>query len=128
MTELPGGGVEAGESLAGGAARELAEETGYVSEELIYLGEMCYDGYFGGSRHYFLATGCERRQEQQLDAGEFVTVGDPLRLARFWAGVLGQEMAEALQDGIVLLPGDDTGFRLRFLPAQQQKAGQNHWH
>jgi catechol 2,3-dioxygenase-like lactoylglutathione lyase family enzyme len=53
---------------------------------------------------------------------------DPLRLARFWAGALGQEMAEGPQDGIALLPGDDTGFRLRFLPAQEQKAGQNHWH
>ena len=37
---------------------------------------MCYDGYFGGSRHYFLATGCERRQEQKLDPGEFVTAGE----------------------------------------------------
>ena len=76
MMELPGGGVEPGESLAGGAARELAEETGYLPEELIYLGEMCYDGYFGGSRHYFLATGCDQRQEQQLDPAEFVTVGE----------------------------------------------------
>lgn len=76
MRELPGGGVEPGESLAASAARELAEETGYVPEELIYLGEMCYDAYFGGSGHYFLATGCERRREQQLDPGEFVTVGE----------------------------------------------------
>ncbi|MGH3154467.1 MAG: NUDIX hydrolase [Streptosporangiaceae bacterium] len=76
MTELPGGGVEPGESLEDGAARELAEETGCVPEELTYLGEMCYDGYFGGSRHYFLATGCERRHEQRLDPGEFVTVGE----------------------------------------------------
>ena len=53
---------------------------------------------------------------------------DPLRLARFWAGVLGQEMAEGPQDGVALLPGDDTGFRLRFLPAQEQRAGRNHWH
>jgi Glyoxalase-like domain len=36
---------------------------------------------------------------------------DPLRLARFWAGVLGWEMADDPQDGIALLPSDDTGFR-----------------
>ena len=45
-----------------------------MPEELTYLGEMSYDAYFGGSRHYFLATGCERRREQELDQNEFVTV------------------------------------------------------
>ena len=35
---------------------------------------MRYDAYFGGSRSYFLATGCEQRQEQDLDPNEFVTV------------------------------------------------------
>jgi hypothetical protein len=52
----------------------------------------------------------------------------PVRLARFWAGVLGWEMAGDPQDGIVLLPSDDTGFRLRFLPTARQKAGQNQMH
>ena len=53
---------------------------------------------------------------------------DPLRLARFWAGVLGWEMADDPHDGIALLPSDDTGFRIRFLPTQEQKAGQNQMH
>src|ERR1039457_1155267 len=52
----------------------------------------------------------------------------PLRLARFWAGVLGWEMADDPQDGIALLPSDDTGFRIRFLPTLEQKTGQNQMH
>jgi ADP-ribose pyrophosphatase len=74
MAELPGGAVDPGEALADGAARELAEETGYVPRELAYLGAMNYDAYSGMPRHYFLATGCERRHDQRLDPGEFVTV------------------------------------------------------
>ena len=53
---------------------------------------------------------------------------DPLRLARFWAGVLGREMAEDADDGFALLPGDDTDFRIRFVSTQEQKAGQNRIH
>ncbi|MDQ0772099.1 catechol 2,3-dioxygenase-like lactoylglutathione lyase family enzyme [Streptomyces aurantiacus] len=52
----------------------------------------------------------------------------PLGLARFWSGVLGWELVDHPQDGVALLPSDDTGFRLRFLPSQEQKAGQNRMH
>lgn len=47
---------------------------------------------------------------------------DPTRLARFWAGLLDWEVAEGSPDEIALLPKDDTGFRIRFLPTQEQKA------
>jgi predicted enzyme related to lactoylglutathione lyase len=53
---------------------------------------------------------------------------DPPGLARFWAGVLGWEMTDDPHDGIVLLPNDDTGFRIRCLPTQEKKTTENHIH
>jgi len=53
---------------------------------------------------------------------------DPLLLARFWSGVLGWKMLDDPRDDIALLPNDDTGFRLRFLPTQAQKTGPNQMH
>jgi catechol 2,3-dioxygenase-like lactoylglutathione lyase family enzyme len=52
---------------------------------------------------------------------------DPQRLARFWGGVLGWETADD-HDGRTLLPRDDTGFRLRFLPTREPKTGRNRMH
>ena len=57
---------------------------------------------------------------------------DVLRLARFWAGVLGREIIndphDGPHDGIVLPPSDGIGFRIRFQPTQEQKVGQNRIH
>lgn len=53
---------------------------------------------------------------------------DPDALARFWAAMLGWEPAEDPDGGLTLLPSDDTGFRLRFLPSQEKKRGQNQTH
>jgi predicted enzyme related to lactoylglutathione lyase len=53
---------------------------------------------------------------------------DPLRLALFWAGLLGWDITDDDRDGIALLPDDDTGFRVRFLPTQEKKTGQNPMH
>ncbi|KAB1144657.1 VOC family protein [Micromonospora sp. DT46] len=52
----------------------------------------------------------------------------PLRLARFWSGVLGWDVADDPHDGVALLPGDDTGFRIRFLPTGRPKVGPNPMH
>ena len=53
---------------------------------------------------------------------------DPIGLARFWAGVLDWEMSAEAADDVVLLPSDDTGFQIRFLPTDQPKLGKNHMH
>ena len=52
----------------------------------------------------------------------------PLDLAQFWSGLLGWEMTDHPDDGVALLPGDDTGFRIRFLPSRERKVGQNRMH
>ena len=53
---------------------------------------------------------------------------DPARLARFWSDVLGWGLADDDHDRPELLPSDDTGFRIRFLPSDVQKVGPNQMH
>ncbi|MEV6522384.1 VOC family protein [Longispora sp. NPDC051575] len=53
---------------------------------------------------------------------------EPARVARFWSALLGWEPAEDPADGVTLLPNDDTGFRLRFVPTTEPKVTQNQMH
>jgi predicted enzyme related to lactoylglutathione lyase len=53
---------------------------------------------------------------------------DPLRLARFWGGVLGWETTDDPVRGIMLLPRDGTGFRIRFRVREDEKVAQNRMH
>ena len=57
-----------------------------------------------------------------------VDAQDPLRLAGFWAALLDWVTVDAAEDGIELLPSDDTGFRIRFPPTHEPKVGQNRMH
>ena len=56
-----------------------------------------------------------------------VDANDPRRLAAFWSGVFGWEVADG-PGWSVVLPSDDTGFRIGFFPTDAPKTGPNQMH
>ncbi|MDI1465179.1 VOC family protein [Catellatospora sp. KI3] len=52
----------------------------------------------------------------------------PQDQGRFWAELLGWEAVDDPTGEVTLLPRDDTGFRIRFVPTREPKAGQNRMH
>ncbi|MFC6982075.1 VOC family protein [Streptomyces cirratus] len=52
----------------------------------------------------------------------------PSSLAQFWSGLLGWESTEGPDTDVTLLPPDPAGIRIRFLPGQEHKTGQNRAH
>lgn len=70
---LPAGYIEKGENAKFSALRELQEETGYTSNEIIYLGGFYQDmGCSSAYNESFLAKDCVKISNQKLDESEFI--------------------------------------------------------
>jgi len=72
MWQLPGGSMEAGETVEEAALRELAEESGYAAKQIVRLGYFYVHNRLSDKRQYIVLCQDLFKKKLQEDADEFI--------------------------------------------------------
>ena len=72
LYEFPAGGIDEGEDSISAAQRELQEETGFIAEELIYLGEYYMNQGISSAKCDLYFARCNKRDGTNFDKTELI--------------------------------------------------------
>ena len=70
--EFPGGAMDEGDSMEEAARRELYEETGYIADELIYLGDIYPSPGYSDEIVHLFAAHCHNKEKRNLEPLEVI--------------------------------------------------------
>ncbi len=103
MDELPGGFVDPGETPEISAKRELLEETGYLAENVRYLGAIHKDTYMNAIWHVLLAMDCKKVVDPEHGYTEHIEI-DLISIDQLIANAKNDKMSD---HAAILLAYDD---------------------